>query len=108
MYSTPKASNDFAMAILVLVSKKALANCSPSVRTRVELGKQQMRTARGYRPLRVLSIILKLETLLRKSEALGAYGLKRWVLLDAEPFVLLGSTATGDIVEVWREPGKKI
>jgi hypothetical protein len=30
-YSTPKASNALAMAILVLVSKKALANCSPSV-----------------------------------------------------------------------------
>jgi hypothetical protein len=30
MYSTPKASKAFAMAILVLVSKKALANCSPS------------------------------------------------------------------------------
>ena len=33
-YSTPKASNALAMAILVLVSKKALANCSPSVLTR--------------------------------------------------------------------------
>ena len=33
-YSTPKASNIFAMAILVLVSKKALANCSPSIRKR--------------------------------------------------------------------------
>lgn len=31
MYSTPKASRALAMAILVLVSKKALANCSPSV-----------------------------------------------------------------------------
>lgn len=30
MYSTPKASSALAMAILVLVSKKALANCSPS------------------------------------------------------------------------------
>ena len=30
MYSTPKASRALAMAILVLVSKKALANCSPS------------------------------------------------------------------------------
>ena len=30
-YSTPKASNALAMAILVLVSKKALANCSPSI-----------------------------------------------------------------------------
>ena len=36
-YSTPKASNAFAMAILVLVSKKALANCSPSVRTSQKL-----------------------------------------------------------------------
>jgi len=32
-YSTPKASNALAMAILVLVSKKALANCSPSAKT---------------------------------------------------------------------------
>jgi hypothetical protein len=31
MYSTPKASKAFAIAILVLVSKKALANCSPSI-----------------------------------------------------------------------------
>ena len=30
MYSTPKASSALAMAIFVLVSKKALANCSPS------------------------------------------------------------------------------
>lgn len=30
MYSTPKASKALAMAILVLVSKNALANCSPS------------------------------------------------------------------------------
>lgn len=30
MYSTPKASRALAMAILVLVSKNALANCSPS------------------------------------------------------------------------------
>jgi len=30
MYSTPNASRALAMAILVLVSKKALANCSPS------------------------------------------------------------------------------
>jgi hypothetical protein len=32
IYSTPKASRAFAMAILVLVSKKAFANCSPSAR----------------------------------------------------------------------------
>lgn len=33
MYSTPKASSAFAIAILVLVSKKALANCSPSIQS---------------------------------------------------------------------------
>jgi hypothetical protein len=33
MYSTPNASSALAIAILVLVSKKALANCSPSVRS---------------------------------------------------------------------------
>ena len=32
IYSTPKASRALAMAILVWVSKKALANCSPSER----------------------------------------------------------------------------
>ena len=32
MYSTPNASRALAMAILVLVSKKALANCSPSAK----------------------------------------------------------------------------
>ena len=32
MYSTPNASSALAIAILVLVSKKALANCSPSIR----------------------------------------------------------------------------
>ena len=30
MYSTPNASSAFAIAILVLVSKNAFANCSPS------------------------------------------------------------------------------
>ena len=30
MYSTPNASSALAIAILVLVSKKAFANCSPS------------------------------------------------------------------------------
>ena len=30
IYSTPNASNALAIAILVLVSKNALANCSPS------------------------------------------------------------------------------
>lgn len=30
IYSTPNASSAFAMAILVLVSKNAFANCSPS------------------------------------------------------------------------------
>ena len=33
MYSTPNESRALAMAILVLVSKKALANCSPSADT---------------------------------------------------------------------------
>ena len=32
-YSTPNLSRDLAMAILVSVSKKALANCSPSARS---------------------------------------------------------------------------
>ena len=74
-YSTPKASNALAMEILVLVSKKALANCSPSVLIRKSSENAVYTndsTRGGYRPLRVLSIILKLEMLLRKSEALGA------------------------------------
>ena len=70
MYSTPNASRALAMANMVLVSKKALANCSPSARkcfSGATLG------SIGYDiPLSVLSMILKLETLLRKSDALGA------------------------------------
>lgn len=76
MYSTPKASRALAMAILVLVSKKAFANCSPSG----EVGKtHQMHDGRErvrHKPRRVLSMILKLETLERKSAARGAYGLR--------------------------------
>ena len=34
-YSTPNLSRDLAMAILVSVSKKALANCSPSAQGRI-------------------------------------------------------------------------
>ena len=68
MYSTPNASSALAMAILVLVSKKALANCSPSA------GGQWV--GRGSRvigaPLSVLSMMLKLDTFERKSDARGA------------------------------------
>lgn len=80
MYSTPNASRAFAMAILVLVSKKALANCSPSVH--VDWDGEKARSQDRYQcsgsililylPLRVLSIMLKFETLLKKSDALGA------------------------------------
>lgn len=38
MYSTPKASRALAMAILVLVSKNAFANCSPSrMRSQIDM-----------------------------------------------------------------------
>ena len=39
MYSTPNASSALAMAMLVSVSKKALANCSPSAKEEEVSGK---------------------------------------------------------------------
>src|SRR5712672_551105 len=71
-YSTPNLSRALAIAILVSVSKKALANCSPSVcgiyvNRREEAEKDTMQE-----PRRVLSMILKFETWFKKSDALGA------------------------------------
>lgn len=71
MYSTPKASNALAIAILVLVSKKALANCSPSGRNEKFSAHSPHREKRCS-PRNVLSMMLKLQTLLRKSDARGA------------------------------------
>lgn len=87
MYSTPNASSAFAMAILVLVSKKALANCSPSAVVYLRVNSWSWVRVRD-RPLRVLSMMLKLEILLRKSEARGAYGLRCWAFLLTLPFTL--------------------
>ena len=78
MYSTPNASRALAMAILVLVSKKALANCSPSERQESSHFDPLQRMSGMSAPRRVLSMILKLETLLKKSEYRGAYGLCGW------------------------------
>lgn len=71
MYSTPKASRALAIAILVLVSKKALANCSPSYKN---LAYQSATRGQGEPdgPRSVLSMMLKLETLDKKSEGRGA------------------------------------
>lgn len=74
MYSTPNASRALAMAILVLVSKKAFANCSPSMDQWASLAKGIWTGEEFDEPRRVLSMILKFETLLRKSEARAAYG----------------------------------
>ena len=53
MYSTPNASSALAIAILVLVSKNAFANCSPSAvphNTEEERGEADQITGRGRRP----------------------------------------------------------
>jgi hypothetical protein len=99
MYSTPNASSAFAIAILVLVSKNALANCSPSI------GRQRCQFTGMYewedvKPRSVLSMMLKFEMLERKSEARGAYGLRCWSevgLLAARdvPRLPLASTPLG-------------
>lgn len=47
MYSTPKSSRAFAILILVSVSKKALANCSPSGGRREE-GREGWRVSGDY------------------------------------------------------------
>ena len=91
MYSTPNASRALAIAILVLVSKKALANCSPSVETRPQHNEfYETLVMNGDGPLRVLSMMLKFDTLLRKSEARQAYGFLRcWSLCIREcPFCI--------------------
>ena len=74
-YSTPKASSALAIAILVLVSKKALANCSPSVRAYIQRADPRNHMA-VCSPRSVDSMILKFETLFKKSDARGAYGLR--------------------------------
>lgn len=71
MYSTPNASSALAIAILVFVSKNAFANCSPSDRTHPRQYLLDFLCAQDV-PRRVLSMIEKFETLLRKSDARGA------------------------------------
>ena len=88
-YSTPKASSALAIAILVLVSKKALANCSPSVRAYVQRADPRSHMA-VCSPRSVDSMILKFETLFKKSDARGAYGL-RFCCWDGPAFTLFST-----------------
>lgn len=49
MYSTPKSLSAWAIFILVSVSKKALANCSPSVQHAKRKVESQLKAADGDR-----------------------------------------------------------
>ena len=62
------------MAILVLVSKKALANCSPSTTHNYSVSDTENEEIAKIKspPRSVLSMMLKFEMFERKSAALGA------------------------------------
>lgn len=70
MYSTPNSANEVAILILVSLSKKALANCSPSAKSppQISLHAHTQDRSSKHSPRRVLSIILKLFTFLRREK----------------------------------------